>query len=63
MINPGEVPTGFSIPWVYKTTNFIVLGNSINPKDIEWRGNVLTNKVTGDTLSVNQNCFTVVPSI
>ena len=63
MIDPNEIPGGFSIPWVYKTTNFIVLGNSVNPKDIEWRGKVLTNKVTGDTLTVNENCFTVVPSI
>lgn len=62
-IQSNEIPTGFAIPWVYKTTNFIVLGNSINPKDVEWQGNVLTNKVTGDTLTVNQNCFTVVPTL
>lgn len=62
-IAPAEIPTGFAIPWVYKTTNFIVLGNSINPKDVEWRGNVLTHKITGDTLTVNQNCFTVVPAL
>lgn len=62
-ISPNEIPSGFAIPWVYKTANFIVLGNSINPKDLEWRGNVLTHKVTGDTLTVNQNCFTVAPAI
>jgi hypothetical protein len=62
-IAPSQIPTGFAIPWVYKTTNFIVLGNTINPKDVEWRGNVLTHKVTGDTLTVNQNCFTVVPAL
>lgn len=62
-ILPNEVPAGFAIPWVYKTTNFIVLGNSINPKDIQWKGNVLTNNVTGDTLTVNENCFTVVPAL
>jgi Ca2+-binding RTX toxin-like protein len=62
-IQPAEIPSGFAIPWVYKTTNFIVLGNSINPKDVEWRGNVLTHKITGDTLTVNQNCFTVVPAL
>jgi len=61
-INPSEVDSGFAIPWVYKATNFIVLGNSINPKDVVWEGNVLSNKSTGDTLTVNQNCFTVVPS-
>lgn len=62
-IAPSQIPSGFSIPWVYQTMNFIVLGNSINPKDMEWRGNVLTHKVTGDTLTVNQNCFTVVPAL
>ncbi len=62
-IAPSEIPTGFSIPWVYQTANFIVLGNSINPKDVEWNGNVLTHKITGDTLTVNQNCFTVVPAL
>lgn len=62
-IAPEEVPKGFAIPWVYKTANFIVLGNSINPKDLEWRGNVLTHKVTGDTLTVNEKCFTVVPAL
>jgi len=63
MIAQTDIPTGFSIPWIYKTENFIVLGNSINPKDVEWNGNVLTHKVTGDTLTVNQNCFTVVPAL
>lgn len=63
MIAQNEIPVGFAIPWVYKTTNFIVLGNSINPQDLEWNGNVLRHKVTGDTLTVNQNCFTVVPAI
>lgn len=62
-IGAGEIPKDFPIPWIYKTTNFIVLGKSIDPKDIVWNGNVLTDKVTGDTLTVNQNCFTVVPAM
>jgi hypothetical protein len=62
-ILPNQIPKGFAIPWVYKMTNFIVLGNSLNPADVEWRGNVLTHKITGDTLTVNQNCFTVVPAL
>lgn len=62
-VKEAEIPRGFVIPWIYKTSNFIVLGNSIDPKDVEWKGNVLTHKITGDTLAVNQNCFTVVPSL
>ncbi len=63
MIIPSEIPANFSIPWVHKTTNFIVLGSSINPADVAWKGNVLTHNITGDTLAVNQNCFNVVPAI
>jgi Ca2+-binding RTX toxin-like protein len=63
MVDPSEVPKDFSIPWVGKTTNFIVLGDSINPTDLEWKGNVLAHKITGDTLVVNDKCFTVVPNI
>ena len=62
-IDTSQIPTGFPIPWLSKTTNFIVLGRSINPADVYWNGNVLTHKATGDTLTVNQNCFTVVPAI
>lgn len=62
-IDPTQIPEGFPIPWTSPTSNFIVLGQGIQPQDIEWRGNVLTHKVTGDTLTVNQNCFTVVPAI
>jgi hypothetical protein len=62
-VNEAEIQKGFPIPWVYKTTNFIVLGDGIDPKDVSWKDNVLTNTVTGDTLTVNQNCFTVVPSV
>lgn len=57
-----EIPKDFPIPWIYKTTNFIVLGKSIDPKDVAWDKNVLKNKATGDTLTVNENCFTVVPA-
>lgn len=63
MIQPNEIPKNFPIPWIATTTNFIVLGDSINPADVEWRGNVLTHKVNGDSLIVNDSCFTVVPKI
>lgn len=56
----NQVPKGFPIPWGYKTTNFIVLSSALNPKDISWKGNVLTS-AAGDTLTVSENCFTVVP--
>ncbi len=59
-VQDSEVPQGVSIPWGYKTTNFIVLGDGIDAKDVSWKGNVLTS-TSGDTLTVNENCFTVVP--
>jgi hypothetical protein len=62
-IKPEEIPKDFAIPWVYKTSNFIILGNGIDPKDVAWKGNVLTNTLTGDTLTVNENCFTVLPRV
>lgn len=61
-VTPADIPKGFPIPWVGKTTNFIVLGNNIDPQDIVWNGNVLSNVKTNDSLTVNENCFTVVPS-
>lgn len=61
-VMPIEVPKGFPVPWVQKYTNFIILSPRINPADVVWEGNVLTNKTTGDTLSVTQNCFNVVGS-
>jgi hypothetical protein len=61
-ISPAEVPKDFPVPWVNKNTNFIILSPRINPSDVVWEGNVLTNKTTGDTLSVTQNCFNVVGS-
>lgn len=62
-IEPNQIPQGFPIPWVDKTANFIVFGSSVNPNDVQWNGNILTHKITGDTLTVNQNCFTTVPKI
>lgn len=62
-VSASEIQKGFAIPWVHKTTNFIILGDGIDPKDVSWKENVLTNMVTGDTLTVNQNCFTIVPTI
>jgi hypothetical protein len=63
MVENSQIPKNFPIPWVHKTANFIVFGSSINPSDVEWRGTVLTHKITGDTLTVNENCFTTVPKI
>lgn len=63
LVQPNEIPKDFPIPWIGKTTNFIVLGQSISPLDVEWRGNVLTHKVNGDSLIVSDNCFTVVPKV
>ena len=60
-IQESEKPKGFPIPWEYKTSNFIVLGDGIDPKDVSWKDNVLTSS-GGDTLTVNENCFTVVPA-
>lgn len=62
VVSDREIPKDFPIPWIYKTMNFIVLGKSIDPKDVVWDKNVLKDKVTGDTLTVNENCFTVVPT-
>jgi hypothetical protein len=59
---PNDIPKDFPVPWVQKSINFIVLSPRINRADVEWNGNVLTNKTTGDTLSVSQNCFNVVGS-
>ena len=56
----SELPTSFPIPWVQPYTNFILLSPRINPADVEWNGLVLTNKTTGDTLSVNEKCFNLV---
>ncbi len=61
-VMPAEVPKDFPVPWVHKYTNFIILSPRINPADVVWEGSVLTNKTTGDTLTVTQNCFNVVGS-
>jgi Ca2+-binding RTX toxin-like protein len=55
-----EIPQGFPVPWTHQFTNFIVLGPSISRADVSWDGLVLTNKITGDTLSVNENCFNLI---
>lgn len=56
----AELPQNFPIPWVQPYTNFILLSPRINPNDVEWNGLVLTNKTTGDTLSVSEKCFNLV---
>jgi hypothetical protein len=58
-IAPAEVPE-FSIPWTSPTANFIVLSPRLNAEDVSWDKNVLTNRMTGDTLTVNDKCFTIV---
>lgn len=59
-IQKDEIPANFPVPWTNEYTNFIVLSPSLNRADISWNGLVLTNKSTGDTLSVNQNCFNLI---
>lgn len=59
-VEKSEIPQGFPIPWVHDYVNFIVLSPRLNPADISWNGLVLTNKTTGDTLTVNENCFNLV---
>jgi hypothetical protein len=59
-VTPDQIPLGFPVPWTASFTNFIVLSPQIAPASISWQGNVLNNSVTGSTLSVNENCFTLV---
>ncbi len=60
-VNPEtEVPKDFPIPWVQPNMNFILLSPRINPNDVTWNGLTLTNRTTGDTLSVNENCFNLI---
>lgn len=60
VVDKSEIPPNFPVPWVQQYTNFIVLGPRIRPADVAWNGLILTNKVTGDTLTVNENCFNLV---
>ena len=59
-IAANEVPAGFAVPWVSKFTNFIVLSPRIQQDSVNWQGNILTNASTGDSLTVSENCFTLV---
>ncbi len=59
-IAQNEIPANFPVPWVSKFTNFIVLSPRIQADVVKWNGNVLTNTSTGDTLTVNENCFTLI---
>lgn len=59
-IAEGEIPSGSAIPWTSKFTNFIALSPRIQPGAVKWEGNVLKNTVTGDTLTVETNCFTLI---
>lgn len=58
-IENSEIPSGFPIPWIAKTTNFIVLSPRINAASVEWQGNTLKS-TNGDSLTINDNCFTLI---
>lgn len=60
VVADDEVPKDFPVPWVSKFTNFIVLSPRISKDSVKWKGNTLTNSESGDTLLVNENCFTLV---
>lgn len=59
-VEPSEVPADFPVPWASKFSNFIVLSPRIAAQNVIWQGNTLTNISTGDQLTVNENCFTLV---
>lgn len=59
-ISQGEIPKDFPVPWMSKYTNFIVLSPRIQPGTTKWDGNLLTHTETGDTLRVNESCFTFI---
>ena len=59
-IQPGDAARDFPVPWVSPYMNFIVLNPRISKGVVQWNGNVLTNTENGDTLSVSQNCFTLI---
>lgn len=58
----SEIPANFPVPWVYKTTNFIVLSSRLDPNDVVWDGLTLKTKSGTDRLTVNENCFTIIPA-
>lgn len=58
-VGTNEIPAGFPVPWIAKTTNFIVLSPRINAASVHWRGNTLES-TNGDTLTINDNCFTLI---
>lgn len=62
-VSPNQIPDDFPFPWTYKTMNFIILSPRLDPKQIVWDGSTLVNKDGGDRLTINENCFTVVPPI
>lgn len=59
-VEANEIPADFPVPWVSKFSNFIVLSPHIAIQNVIWQGNTLTNISTGDQLTVNENCFTLV---
>ncbi|HPQ50433.1 MAG: calcium-binding protein [Alphaproteobacteria bacterium] len=61
-VNAIQIPSDFPGLWDYKYTNFIVISPRIESTDIVWDGLTLKTKSGDDTLSVNENCFTIVPA-
>lgn len=57
-----QVPSDVLMPWTYKSMNFIVLSPRIDPVDVMWDGLTLKSKSGQDTLTVNENCFVLVPA-
>lgn len=58
-VEPSEIPTSL-IPWTAKYSNFILVSSRIPDGALTWKDNVLTNTASGDTLTVNENCFNLV---
>ncbi len=56
-----QIPSDYPGLWHYKTSNFIVISPRIDPEALVWEGLTLKNKSGDDELTVNENCFTVVP--
>ncbi len=62
-VTPDQLDSTFPVKYPYATTNFIILSPRLMSKDLKWDGNVLKSTTSDDTLTVNENCFTIVPSL
>ncbi|MFA7277204.1 MAG: hypothetical protein WC043_10435 [Pseudobdellovibrionaceae bacterium] len=61
-VETSQIPE-FEIPWSLPYANFIVLSPQIDLTSLEWQGNMLINKATGDSLTVSENCFNLIPPL